>query len=136
VLYGYHWPGNVRELRSIVEMAYCLSCNPIIEPEDFADGLETQGEKGERASALVPAAQNCYRSMMQEGRDFWNVVREPFMDRELNRCQVRAIVKRGLSESGGSYKKLLTIFQVQQDDYLKFMDFLRHHRLKPEKNQI
>jgi hypothetical protein len=36
-----------------------------------------------------------------------------------------------LSRSGGSYKRLLVFFGIAQEDYLKFMDFLRHHRLKP-----
>jgi ribosome biogenesis protein Tsr3 len=69
---------------------------------------------------------------MAAGESFWSVVREPFMERELSRADVRAILQRGLTESHGSYKRLLRKIGVEQADYLKFMDFLRHHRLKPE----
>jgi hypothetical protein len=55
------------------------------------------------------------------------------MDRELNRGEVRAVVEEGLRRSNWSYKRALQVFGVGQDDYLKFMDFLRHHRLKPER---
>lgn len=129
----YHWPGNVREIRSIVEMGYCLSgTDDVIDVEDFEDGLEREDASSAVSVAERPSEQLLVR-MVEEGEDFWNVVRRPFLDRDLNREQVQSIVKRGLEASGGSYKKMLRIFRVQQDDYLKFMDFLRHHRLKPQK---
>jgi hypothetical protein len=62
---------------------------------------------------------------------FWELVHEPFLERDLNRDQVRDLVAGGLRQSGGSYKRLLALFGIAQEDYLKFMDFLRHHRLKP-----
>jgi hypothetical protein len=60
-------------------------------------------------------------------------VYQPYMDRELARADVRVIVSRGLSASRGSYKRLLALFGIADPDYLRFMDFLRHHRLKPER---
>jgi hypothetical protein len=53
------------------------------------------------------------------------------MSRELSRAEVREIVARGLAATRGSYRKLLGIFGVAHEDYLRFMDFLRHHKLKP-----
>ena len=63
--------------------------------------------------------------------DFWEAVREPFLNREINRTEVQAVIERGLGASGGSYKRMLAMFGVRPDDYLKLMDFLRHHELKP-----
>ena len=77
-------------------------------------------------------AAGAWERMAAGGESFWDVVREPFMEREISRADVREILQRGLSESGGSYKRLLRRIGVEQADYLKFMDFLRHHRLKPE----
>ena len=51
----------------------------------------------------------------------------------VNRDEVRQIVERGLAEAGGSYKRALRAFGLPEAEYLKFMDFLRHHRLKPER---
>jgi hypothetical protein len=39
-----------------------------------------------------------------------------------------------IASSRGSYKRLLTLFGIADEDYLRFMDFLRHHRLKPDRN--
>jgi len=64
---------------------------------------------------------------------FWDEVHAPFLERELNRAEVRQIIARGLTESNGSYKDLVRLFGIVEADYLRFMDFLRHHRLKPER---
>jgi hypothetical protein len=53
------------------------------------------------------------------------------MERDLNRAQVRALIKKGLGESGGNYRRLLAAFGLPPTDYQRFMDFLRHHNLKP-----
>ena len=53
------------------------------------------------------------------------------MTRELNRNQVRELIRRGLSETNGSYRSLLRLFNLPADEYQKFMDFLRHQGLKP-----
>ena len=62
---------------------------------------------------------------------FWDVVYRPFMDRELCRADVRALITRALTRTRDSYKRALDLLGVRQEDYLRFMDFLRHHRLKP-----
>ncbi len=133
LLSSYFWPGNVREIQSIVDVGICLSEGTIIEPECIYDAL------GEHTMPLRVAEEsagsivsNLYALMLENGEDFWRVVREPYMDRELNRSQVRAIVRRGLKDAQGSYKRALDIFRIHEGDYLKFMDFLRHHRLKPD----
>ena len=58
-------------------------------------------------------------------------MREPFLNRELNRSEVRQLVARGLREAQGSYRSLLELWRLPADQYQKFMDFLRHHELKP-----
>lgn len=136
MLENYGWPGNVREIQSIVDVGCCLSDGNTIESDVIAENLGecTNGSPcdGFDEVSVVGAR---YAMMLEQGETFWQVVREPFLDRELNRAQVRAIVQRGLADSHGSYKRMLKIFRVRQDDYLKFMDFLRHHRLKPNKWQ-
>lgn len=72
-----------------------------------------------------------YKRMVEGGESFWEIVHEPFLARSLNRFQVQAIIKKGLQEVDGSYKALLPLFGISEADYHKFMDFLRHHQLKP-----
>jgi hypothetical protein len=53
------------------------------------------------------------------------------MERDLNRSQVKKIIRQGLLAAGGSYRKLIEVLHLPADEYQKFMDFLRHNRLKP-----
>jgi DNA-binding NtrC family response regulator len=123
LLRGYPWPGNIRELVSVVTMGYAMSDRDRIEPEDFVSML---GDEAQEHAESDP-----YRNMVIRGADFWDAVREPFLERDLNRSQVRTVVRRGLEESGFSYSRLLERFNLPAEEYQRFMDFLRHHRLKP-----
>jgi len=40
LLMGYHWPGNIRELENFVERAVILARSEVLQPADFAWGLE------------------------------------------------------------------------------------------------
>jgi transcriptional regulator with GAF, ATPase, and Fis domain len=142
----YHWPGNVRELKGMVETAYHLSRDLLIETTDFIESLEFEllsgptplperpnrfdrpDERAARSTAIVRL-----QRMMRDGQSFWDVVRTPFLERELSRQEVREIISRGLTETQGSYKEMLPLFGLGGSEYLRFMDFLRHHRLKPER---
>jgi two-component system, NtrC family, response regulator AtoC len=141
----YSWPGNVRELRAVVETAHSLCASGgAIEPGCFEEQLEggqphaslpapAAGTGAAPAIPAVSAASTLVGRMTGGTGTFWDVVYGPFMDRELNRGEVRAVVEEGLRRSNWSYKRALEVFGVEQGDYLKFMDFLRHHRLKPER---
>jgi DNA-binding NtrC family response regulator len=138
----YPWPGNVREIKSVATTGYSMAEGELIEPEDFENVLYEQGAGGAaghggppRPPPPVPEIDpyaDLFRSMREGRQTFWEAIHKPFIDRELNRSQVRAIFQRGLREANGSYKTLLGLFNLPGGDYQKFMDFLRHQRLKPE----
>ena len=136
----YDWPGNVRELRSLVDTGYYVSEGPTIEAEHFAEALEAEARAEQfRGVPMTSTAPNApagalgaaYARMLAGDGTFWELVHAPYMDRELSRAEVRLVVERGLVATRGSYKRLLSLFGVADGDYLKFMDFLRHHDLKP-----
>jgi DNA-binding NtrC family response regulator len=133
VLREYEWPGNVRELKALVEMAFHLSEGDVIEPRHFAEILEEPGLLAQFSKDDTAEMESRSYDTMTSGQgDFWRVVRDPFINRELSRSQVRRIVERGLVATRGSYKRLLSLFHVDDQDYFRFMDFLRHHDLKPK----
>jgi DNA-binding NtrC family response regulator len=130
-LQRYDWPGNVREVQACIETGYHLSDGNEIVIRDLIDALEatTRDHELSRISTAI-AADYCAR-MKQGEADFWKLVYAPFMDRDLSRLDVQEVIAEGLTSTRGSYKALLPAFGIADCDYLKFMDFLRHHRLKP-----
>lgn len=159
VLSRYRWPGNVRELQAVVDVGFCLATDGRIEPHHvetrltppsgdapqtstgtvrepplLSEQLAGNGQPDDIGKTTIrpslPSIQR-YEAMASGDVDFWAAIHQPYLDRELNREQVRAVIARGLQASGGSFVRLLPILGVDRDDYGKFMDFLRHHRLKP-----
>jgi transcriptional regulator with GAF, ATPase, and Fis domain len=132
ILSGHHWPGNVREIRSLVDTSVHMCDGGLIEPKDFLDALEEASRDRQIRPVRLPTASAALlSSLMDKEGDFWTLVQIPFLDRELNRLEVRDLISLGLDHVRGSYKALLEAFGLPPEDYLKFMDFLRHHRLKP-----
>jgi transcriptional regulator with GAF, ATPase, and Fis domain len=123
----YPWPGNVRELRSIVTIGFSMAESKYIEPDHFVSELRQANLAGPNTGKS-----ELFENMVEHGRSFWDVVHEPFLDRDLNRAQVREIISQGLLAARGSYRRMSVLFNIRPDHYQKFMDFLRHHRLKQE----
>jgi DNA-binding NtrC family response regulator len=125
LLSGYSWPGNVRQLMSTATMGYALADGDVIEPDDLKDQLDARGFHAEES------ADDMYERIVAGHEDFWSVVYQPFLRRDLNRAQVRALVKKALYDARGSYRVMLEVLKVPPAQYQKLMDFLRHHGLKP-----
>jgi DNA-binding NtrC family response regulator len=123
ILEGYPWPGNVRELISVATTGYALAEGDYIEPQHFMAHLTGEGE--------TRLQDDLYRRIVVDGGTFWEVVHGPFMDRDLSRREVKTVIRQALQETEGSYRKLLELFRIAPEEYQKFMDFLRHHQLKP-----
>lgn len=126
ILGAYSWPGNVRELLSVVTTAYALCDGDEIHAPDVISALGHDEE-----APAEPRAGDLYRRIVAGGEGFWEAAAAPFLDREICRSMVKDVVRRGLLEADGSYRHLLDLFHLPPEDYQKFMDFLRHHRLKP-----
>ena len=133
MLEPYGWPGNVRELRAVVETGFHESETGVIEPRHIAEALEDAARGAQlRKVPLVDAHPKPPVAAPLATRSFWDEVGDPFLARDLNRREVQSILATALARSGGSYKRALGVLGIPQADYLRFMDFLRHHRLKPD----
>jgi transcriptional regulator with GAF, ATPase, and Fis domain len=134
VLRRYEWPGNVRELKELVDTGYHLSDGEWIEPRHFIEALEEVARMGQlEKMPLLSIEDERYERVTSGQEGFWSAIHRPYLERDLNRSQVRAVIARGLQAVHGSYKDLLPHFGMAADDYARFMDFLRHHRLKPRR---
>jgi len=65
-----------------------------------------------------------WRKMVVDGESFWTAVQQPFIDRELTRSSLRYLIRRGVEEMGGNYRKVSQLFNVEAADYRRFLAFL------------
>ena len=65
--------------------------------------------------------------MVSAGESFWDAVHGLFMARDLTRADLKALLRRGLAQTGGNYKILVDLFNMPPGDYRRFLSFLRKH---------
>lgn len=128
LLCEYHWPGNIRELKNVVERFVSRWRGGDVMPADLR--LTTSSHEQPPAAVLKPAfsrAQVLYKEMTERGENFWSAVYVPFKSRDLTRDDLRGLVRMGLSTTRGSYKLLVRLFNMPEEDYKRFLNFLRKH---------
>jgi DNA-binding NtrC family response regulator len=125
----YQWPGNVRELENAVERLVVTGRNEVVRIEDLPLEIRTQ-----RGVALRPkkerrrtVADDLYNRLVQDRESFWTVVYPLYMRREITRANIRDLVSKGLEEARGNYKVVVKRFNMEPEDYKKFLNFLRKH---------
>jgi DNA-binding NtrC family response regulator len=119
------WPGNVRQLVSVVTAGYGMASGEQIELEDFESLIDSENRPIEIDDVNI-----LFNRLTVAGQSFWEAVGDPFLNRDLNRAQVRTIVQQGLRMASHNYRQLIELFNLPGSDYQRFMDFLRHHNLK------
>ncbi len=111
-LQGYSFPGNVRELQSIVESCVYIAAGAEIEERDLV--LPSEAHRNEDLDTTIKS-------------NFWESVARPLADRTITRHHVEMMIRQGLQQTGGSYRRLVNLFKMPDSDYKRFMDFLRRH---------
>ena len=138
LLVAYRWPGNVRELKNVAERLAVKAPGEPVRPQD----LPAECQRPEvlafpaatRGVATAPAATDptqgtsqLLRRLTEERESFWTAVHGPFMDRDLSREQLRAVIRAGLERTSGNYRVLVELFNMAPSDYKRFLGFLRKH---------
>jgi two-component system, NtrC family, response regulator AtoC len=128
-LTDYHWPGNVRELENVIERLVVTGGDQLIRPEDLPTEIRVRQGVGlrPRKERRRTVADDLYRRLLEERESFWSVVYPLYMQREITRSNVRDLVRKGLEEARGNYKIVARLFNMDQRDYKKFLNFLRKH---------
>ena len=133
-LVEHPWPGNVRELKNVVERIVIRHQSGEVDRADLP--LEVLRSVPATTQAVATAAPKVARQVsealfdqMVSGRQsFWSVVYAPFISRDLTRDDLRAIIRKGLEQTSGNYRVLVELFNMPQDDYKRFLGFLRKYQ--------
>lgn len=128
-LVAYEWPGNVRELRNLVERFMARAPVENVSLGTLPLEILKPGGAAARATAEPPPpmAKHLFARLVEGRESFWSAVYEPFMSRDLTRADVRLLIGRGLEQTHGSYRLLIGLFNMESEDYKRFLSFLRKY---------
>jgi DNA-binding NtrC family response regulator len=134
-IFDYNWPGNVRELITVLTRAGILLDGPI-KGEDIRDIIDSGCRKqpDSKDSNRVGLEKDKIQQVFNEleaGKHFWEAVRDPFLNHDLNRDQVKGIIAEVKRKNPGTYKEMLKPLNIKQEEYKKFLNFINDNDLKP-----
>jgi transcriptional regulator with PAS, ATPase and Fis domain len=129
MLTSYAWPGNVRELENVIERLLVTAPSDAIGVRDLPVELQSPRNlsvrpKHERRRTV---ADDLYKKLTEERESFWTAVYPLYMQREITRGNVRDLVRKGLENARGNYKIVAKLFNMEQREYKRFLNFLRKH---------
>ena len=129
ILTQYAWPGNVRELENVIERLLVTAPSDVVTARDLPIELQAQRNlavrpKHERRRTV---ADDLYKKLTEDRESFWTAVYPLYMQREITRGNVRDLVRKGLENARGNYKIVAKLFNMEQREYKRFLNFLRKH---------
>ncbi len=133
-LLTHRWPGNIRELKNVVERVVLKVNGHTVRavdlpPDVFGAARPARLPADSAAETVTTSSQvdELAARMLKQGESFWSVVYPLFMSRDLTRADLRKIIKIGLESTNGNYRLLTQLFNMGDDDYKKFLNFLRKY---------
>jgi two-component system, NtrC family, response regulator AtoC len=127
----YSWPGNVRELANVVERMVVTGHTERVGRESLplevrAVASHNHNHRPTRERRRT-VADDLFKRLLEERESFWTAVYPLYMQREITRGNVRDLVRKGLEEARGNYKIVARLFNMDEGDYKRFLNFLRKH---------
>jgi len=129
-LCAYSWPGNVRELENVIERLVVTGRTELVSitslPEEIASG-QVDAASWAMNQHRRAIADDLYRRLLEERQSFWTSIYPLYMQRDLTRGNVRDLLRKGLQDARGNYRIVAKLFNMQEHEYKRFMNFLRKH---------
>jgi DNA-binding NtrC family response regulator len=128
VVLAHDWPGNVRELLNLLKRAGIQLPGAVI-------GAEIAGLLSPRAcaAAVTPAAAELgrLRAAIDGGESFWDTAWAAFLDREINRDQLRELLQTYYPQCQHRLRELARQLNVRDSHYGRFVSALHKYRVHP-----
>lgn len=137
VMYNHDWPGNVRELLNILKRAGIILEGPItgekISSLMQADHKRSDAAYEHTAGEETEDLKRSIKESLKKGDNFWNIIWQPFIARDLDRKTVKTILGEFYEKSAHSFKKMIKNLNLAEKDYQKFMSLLYQYNIDPRK---
>ncbi|MGA2263535.1 MAG: sigma-54-dependent Fis family transcriptional regulator, partial [Acidobacteriota bacterium] len=126
LLANYSYPGNVRELKNIVEGSYYSTPGDLIEAGHLPAAVR-EGEPEAISWEPAPAAWQVYKRIRDGLGCFDDLVKTPFLNRQIGSAQVRQMIHLALAETGGRYRDAFRLLAIPAREYAIMMQFLKRN---------
>ena len=125
----YHWPGNIRELQNVVEQLAWLEGPSLIGVEHLPPALTRSAAGGVRPmrERRKQVSDFLYEGLVSGSYSFWEHVYPMFINRDITRADLMALVRQCLFETSGNYRAVLRVLRMEPSDYKRFLNFLSTH---------
>ena len=125
----YHWPGNVRELQNVIEQLAWLEGPSVVGVADLPPALTRSAAGGVRPARerRKQVSDFLYEGLVSGSQSFWEHVYPMFINRDITRADLMALVRQCLSETSGNYRAVLRLLRMEPGDYKRFLNFLSTH---------
>jgi len=70
---------------------------------------------------------------LERGESFWNLIWEPFIDRELDRKTVKGMLRYFYAESFYNFRRMVKRLNMRTEEYTKFMSLVYKYRIDPRR---
>ena len=126
----YQWPGNVRELQNVIERIALTGRESAAGPEHLPSDLRRARPSSTAANQPFrerrrTVSDELYGRMIEHRESFWTAVYPLYVQRDITRANIRDLVRKALQESRGNYKIVAKLFNLEQREYKRFLNFLR-----------
>lgn len=128
VIFKHDWPGNVRELVTVLIRAG-IHCDSPIMGQDIRHIIEQTSYKkrfDNRDTDLERSWEN-----IEAGKDFWEVVWQPFIDRDIDRSRIKGFLIDAYARGRHNFKKMADILNLDKKGYHTLMSLMRKYKIDP-----
>jgi DNA-binding NtrC family response regulator len=129
MLERYNWPGNVRELQNVIEQLAWLEGPSVVGVKELPPALTRSAAGGVRPARerRKQVSDFLYEGLVSGSHSFWEHVYPMFINRDITRADLMALVRQCLSETSGNYRAVLRVLRMEPGDYKRFLNFLSTH---------
>jgi transcriptional regulator with GAF, ATPase, and Fis domain len=118
-LVGHNYKGNIRELRSILLRALFFRSGKVVTGEDIKRAIR-DGMREQVLPASERLSEEVANSIMGEigaGKDFWEVVYEPYSKSQISRDVVRLVIEKSRVAAGKSMPEIARHLKAVDGDF-------------------
>lgn len=137
LLKRHYYTGNIRELRSILLRAMLFRQSKVIHMEDISRALQPHALHNDMEivtdNSTEQQAETLLRRILEEGKDFWAIVYQPYSRQEITREVVLKLIEKARAEGATNMPKLARFLNACSPDssdaeekrsFFRFKNFL------------